>query len=35
MSQKNYERLRSEEVKDGYIHESIKVKLIITKNLSV
>ena len=28
-------RWKSEKVKDGYIHESIEVKLIVTKNLGL
>ena len=32
---KKHGRWKSEKVKDGYIHESIEAKLIITKNLSL
>ena len=32
---KKHGRWKSEKVKDGYIHESIEVKLIVTKNLGL
>ena len=32
---KKHERWRSEKVKDGYIHEIIEAKLIVTKNLGL